>query len=184
MNESEEERHARLSSALAKSDANATTRLLRLQYRPAAAGTVTDRIVAVDRSRGYQFVRVLCQALQGKVKLAVVCERHVERGGVSFSPGTAPFRLVAVKQLLKECIRRHCTVDGHRVQENAMNEVAVLQRLNAPGHRNVLRLIDFLADDENFFVITEYLENGELFDALSSTTDNESLTKSMFPVQG
>ena len=52
-----------------------------------------------------------------------------------------------------------------------------MQLLGVPGHDNVLHLIDFLDDATNYYVVTEFLAGGELFDVLRLTTDNEELTR-------
>jgi calcium-dependent protein kinase len=42
-------------------------------------------------------------------------------------------------------------------------ELDVLQKVN---HVHIMRVIQILEDDENFYVVTEFLRGGELFDRI------------------
>ena len=43
-----------------------------------------------------------------------------------------------------------------------------LQTLQACSHPNIIRVIELLEDSDNYFIVTEVLEGGELFDKLIS----------------
>jgi len=123
-------------------------------------------LCAVDSRIGYQFIRTLQNALMGKVKSAVVCTPMAD--GSFAAPSAPPYKLVAVKQLFKECIAKGVTLDGKRVKEDPMMEVAVLTYLGDPGHTNVLRLLNFLEDEVYYYFVYELLNGGELFDQIAA----------------
>jgi serine/threonine protein kinase len=140
---------------------------------PLSDGSYAQQLVASDGSAAYQFLRTLQEALMGKVKSAVVCARA---GGAAWAPPApgAPHTLVAVKQLLKSCVRERRTRAGKPVQEDPLREVAVLRMLQARAgagaaaaadvaQRHVMRLISFLEDEKYFFIVYEFLDGGELF---------------------
>jgi serine/threonine protein kinase len=123
-------------------------------------------LCAVDSRICYQFIRTLQNALMGKVKSAVVCTPMAD--GSFAAPSAPPYKLVAVKQLFKECIAKGVTLDGKRVKEDPMMEVAVLTYLGDPGHTNVLRLLNFLEDEVYYYFVYELLNGGELFDQIAA----------------
>ena len=59
-----------------------------------------------------------------------------------------------------------------------MNEVSVLKKLvikyknilinNLKDHPNILRIYEYFEDDKNFYIISELLTGGELFEKISS----------------
>jgi len=44
-----------------------------------------------------------------------------------------------------------------------MNEVEILKEID---HPNVLRIYEFYQDHNNFYIVTEFCEGGELFDQI------------------
>lgn len=44
------------------------------------------------------------------------------------------------------------------------NEIDILKQLD---HPNIVRIFEFYQDKSNFFLITEYIEGGELFDKIT-----------------
>ena len=132
---------------------------------PLADGlSVAQQLIAADETVAFQFVRTLQEALMGKVKSAVVCARA--GGSFAAPPAGAPQTLVAIKQLLKSCVRERRTRAGKPVQEDPLREVAVLRKLQAApggGCEHVMRLLAFLEDEKYYFIVYEYLDNGELF---------------------
>ena len=62
--------------------------------------------------------------------------------------------IVAIKQLPKKSIREH----------KVMTEVEILRL--AGEHRNIIGFRDLFQDDENWFIVMEMAEGGELFDRL------------------
>lgn len=103
----------------------------------------------------------------GKVKSAVVCA-PAAGGAFAPPPAGAPFTLVAVKQLIKACVRERRTRLGKAVQEDPLNEVAVMALLREPGHANVMRLLHFFEDEKYLYIVYEYLNAGELFEQVSA----------------
>ena len=48
-------------------------------------------------------------------------------------------------------------------QDQLINEVNLLKEID---HPNVLSIYEFYQDDQNFYIVTELCEGGELFDFL------------------
>lgn len=58
---------------------------------------------------------------------------------------------------------RRCTAAGDSLLEDAANEVRFMERLNSPGHPNVLKLLDVCEDELNLWVVLEFCTGGELW---------------------
>lgn len=138
---------------------------------PLADGSsVAQQLIAADDTVAFQFVRTLQEALMGKVKSAVVCMRV--GGNFVAPPSGAPQTLVAIKQLLKSCVRERRTRAGKPVQEDPLREVAVLRALQVSpgvGSEHVMRLLAFLEDEKYYFIVYEFLDSGELFAQVQAT---------------
>jgi serine/threonine protein kinase len=96
----------------------------------------------------------------GKVKSAIVCTQGAD--GRWQPHRDSP--LLAVKQVYKWCIHQGTTLDGRHVREDPRLEMSIMHRLSVPGHRNVLRLIALLEDEECYYMVLEFLDGGELFE--------------------
>ena len=48
--------------------------------------------------------------------------------------------------------------------QSLTNEIEILKQLD---HPNIVRLFEFYQDKLNFYLITEYIEGGELFDKIT-----------------
>jgi hypothetical protein len=117
------------------------------------------------------------QALMGKVKQAVRCVRQANGEWVMSQPP----QVVAVKQLYKVCISRGVTMQGHRVKENPLQEAGVLMHLSSSGgHPNVLRMLDMMEDNDCLYIVLEFLQGGELFDAVAHGQMNEDRARDYF----
>lgn len=80
---------------------------------------------------------VVCR-LMGKVRAAVELQRTPEGGWML--PQAPTHR--AIKEISKECLTKHVTLRGVRVQEDPLAEVRVLRHLSQPApHPNVLQVI-------------------------------------------
>ena len=93
-------------------------------------------------------VKTLADCLMGKVKAAKVLHRSA--GGEWVDTGN----MVAIKILLKSCIRNKTTRDGRRIQENPSQEILAMKFLH--GHPHVLQLQDLMSDHEHVFVVLEF----------------------------
>ena len=51
--------------------------------------------------------------------------------------------------------------------ENLMNEIRVLGKMD---HPNIVKIFEFYQDKAFFYIITEFLEGGELFDKITKIT--------------
>lgn len=91
----------------------------------------------------YQIERFLGQGSTGKVMLA----HHKETK-----------RKVAIKIIPKIAFTSH-----QNLQSTVQRKVALM---SLTKHSNIIELIEVLESDNNFYVIFEYAENGELFDYL------------------
>ncbi|KDO21169.1 CAMK/CAMK1 protein kinase [Saprolegnia parasitica CBS 223.65] len=68
-----------------------------------------------------------------------------------------PGKLCAVKIFKKETLSAQDDAD-------ILSEVRILRKLN---HRNVLRLVDFYSEPKYYYLVTEYVEGGELFERIA-----------------
>jgi calcium-dependent protein kinase len=59
-------------------------------------------------------------------------------------------------------IRKH-EVSKDYIQ-SLLNEIEILKQLD---HPNIVRIYEFYRDKQNFYLITEYIEGGELFDKIA-----------------
>lgn len=50
-------------------------------------------------------------------------------------------------------------------QNNFEEEINIIKTLD---HPNIYKIFEFYSDDDNYYLITEYLEGGELFEFISS----------------
>ena len=48
--------------------------------------------------------------------------------------------------------------------DSLINEIDILKQLD---HPNIVKIYEFYQDKLNFYLITEYIEGGELFDKIS-----------------
>lgn len=54
------------------------------------------------------------------------------------------------------------------------NEISIMK---AVDHPNILKLFEFFEDEEHFYIITEYCDGGQLFEAIlkrKTFTENEA----------
>lgn len=69
-------------------------------------------------------------------------------------------RTTKLKRVIKRIYKNRFTKD---LNESIMNEIEILSKID---HTNVIKIIEFFEDDHNIFLITEFLEGGELYDKL------------------
>jgi serine/threonine protein kinase len=55
------------------------------------------------------------------------------------------------------------TANGRGLAEAVLHEAAILDSLN---HKNVVKFIDFFEEDDNFYLVTERMYGGDLFDRM------------------
>ena len=53
---------------------------------------------------------------------------------------------------------------SYGLMEELMNEIEILKKMD---HPNIVKLYEFYQDKLNFFLITEYIDGGELFDKIT-----------------
>jgi Protein kinase domain len=117
------------------------------------------QFLRLNNGKCYRFVRVICQALMGKVKAAVECERNINGQWIPIQP----YRMIAIKQLYKWCVENGYTTDGRPVKEDPLNEIAILSAISNPGHQNIMQLYDVVHDELHIYILMELLDGGELF---------------------
>jgi len=118
--------------------------------------------------RAYEIVRTEKDCLMGKVVAAVELEPvDASRGLYRMPSSLARMRYVAIKILSRVCMERGVTRGGHPVLETPLSEVAIMRALSAPGHDNVLRMLDLLADEACLYIVSEHV-GCELFDEVAA----------------
>ena len=69
-------------------------------------------------------------------------------------------RVTGIQRVIKRIFKNRFTKD---LNESIMNEIKILSKMD---HLNILKIIEYFEDEHNIFLITEYLEGGELYDRL------------------
>ena len=73
------------------------------------------------------------------------------------------------RTLSKRCLKVYNKKKMVNTNQNRFEEE--LQIIKELDHPNIFRIFEFYKDEENYYLITEYLEGGELFDFISVTKD-------------
>ncbi|CAM9300834.1 unnamed protein product [Ascophyllum nodosum] len=119
-------------------------------------------IVETGSGRTWLFERSIRKAIYGEVWRAVEVEIIDDRYIVQYDE-EGRTRRVAVKRMPWECINR---LRGQRA-EDPMNEIAALALVSDPGHANILRQEAILEDGRVVYLVTPFVDGGELFDWVS-----------------
>ncbi|KAJ6241832.1 protein kinase [Anaeramoeba flamelloides] len=101
--------------------------------------------------KNYEFVSTIDETRLGKIRIG----KHLITN-----------RKVVVKSLEKKKVQLE---NGAR--ERLVREVKILKIVE---HPHIVRLLEFLQDEKNWYIVTEYLEHGELFDFIVA---HEKLTE-------
>ncbi|KAJ3443244.1 protein kinase [Anaeramoeba flamelloides] len=101
--------------------------------------------------KNYEFVSTIGETRLGKIRIG----KHLITN-----------RKVVVKSLEKKKVQLE---NGAR--ERLVREVKILKIVE---HPHIVRLLEFLQDEKNWYIVTEYLEHGELFDFIVA---HEKLTE-------
>jgi len=113
--------------------------------------------------KSYLLGKTLADCLMGKVKLAQV--HSLAADGSRQDQGTA----VAIKVMLKSCIRGKVTRDGRRVAENPEEEIQAMMFMGR--HPHLLNLEALASDEEHVFLVMELAPGGDLFGRVSLNTN-------------
>eukprot|EP00475_Leptophrys_vorax_P004616 TRINITY_DN12759_c0_g1_i1.p1 TRINITY_DN12759_c0_g1~~TRINITY_DN12759_c0_g1_i1.p1 ORF type:complete len:251 (+),score=53.55 TRINITY_DN12759_c0_g1_i1:58-753(+) len=85
---------------------------------------------------------------------------------------------VAVKVLSKKAVAKRSSLNGKLVAENIFDEVSILSRLQ--GIDGVIELVDTTQDDEYFYIVTKFEQNGDLLDLVKSHLLDEAHIRHVF----
>ena len=82
----------------------------------------------------------------------------------------ALYSIKKVTNNLSGCVRsmkeiKKAFIDLQEDEKNFMKEIAILRSLD---HPNILKIFEFYQQEKYFYLITEYCENGDLFDKIQS----------------
>lgn len=99
------------------------------------------------------------------LKILSIVRTHARLGGEG--PRRGDPRLTPHAALRQAHVRARRTMDGHRVDEDALQEMAFMQQLSNPGHPNLLRLFECLEDRRHYYMVMEFVDGGELYDVLN-----------------
>lgn len=66
-----------------------------------------------------------------------------------------------VKRCIKKISKKNFTSD---TTENVMNEIKILQET---VHPNIIKIVEYYESTRSLYIVTEYLEGGELFDKIT-----------------
>ncbi|CAE7939746.1 CRK1, partial [Symbiodinium sp. KB8] len=131
-------------------------------------------VIAFPAVRKYSLSKQLIDPMMGKMYAGTRLTRKTE---------DAAWRQdgeVAVKALLKECVLLRRRMDnGHAIpQEDALKEMAVMQRIH--GHAHLMGALDVLEDAENVFMVMPY--GADLLDTINVMPVHhmEEVVKSIF----
>ncbi|MFN9906609.1 MAG: protein kinase domain-containing protein, partial [bacterium] len=62
--------------------------------------------------------------------------------------------------------------------QTIINEINLLKSLD---HPNIMKIYEYFADEQQFYIVSEYCEGGELFDFIQSRgTMNETIIATIF----
>ena len=86
-------------------------------------------------------------------------------------------RILKMKHLKTDEIRACKVINKNRVQtgfseDDIINEIEILKSVE---HMNIIKIFEFFSDEQNYYIITEYCEKGDLFDNLDKLEINEFL---------
>ncbi len=148
------------------------SRLPTLQPHRAVAtteNTLTGSVTFLDcpaAGVSYQLGKTLAECLMGKVKLAQ--KFTLTAADVRQDTGVA----VAIKIMLKSCIRGKVTRDGRRVAENPEEEIQAMLFLGA--HPYLLNLQTLATDEQHVFLVMDLAPGGDLFGKVSQSVSPPS----------
>ena len=117
------------------------------------------------KSRFYDEYELLRELRNGSCATVHEC-RHKETGDV-----------FAVKIVRRAKLR-------HSEDEFVLNEVSIMQSLSSVHDKHVVQAIDFYEEEDFFYLVREYMSEGNVFDRLSKKTkytekDAKELTRSL-----
>ena len=95
-----------------------------------------EKAEPTNPSSRFHSMRTLRETLQGNVMFGIDCETGEH---------------VVLKLSSKAAVFRQESMAGDKIMEDPINEVRLLEQLRTPGHRHVVRLIDSLEDEENYW---------------------------------
>ncbi|KAJ3433777.1 protein kinase [Anaeramoeba flamelloides] len=101
--------------------------------------------------QNYEFVSVMSETRLGKIRIG---KHKITK------------RQVVIKSLEKKKVQLE-----NGAKERLKREVKILKIVE---HPHIVRLLEFLQDEKNWYIVTEYLEHGELFDFIVA---HEKLTE-------
>lgn len=94
-----------------------------------------------------------------------ISENYEIKTGLGEGAFSFVFLAVSKKTGLQRCIKKiskkYFSDDQN---ESIMNEVLILQQLN---HPNIIKIIEYYESNRSLYIITEFLNGGELFDKIS-----------------
>lgn len=127
---------------------------------PGARPRECEILVAPESDLTLLLARPLREAIYGTVWYAL--QVALEGGGVfrRLLNERGRLREFAVKRMPRDAIEERPPGGG----ENPMQEIAVLSMMRNPGHPNVLQMVDALADETSIFLVTPFIDGGEMFD--------------------
>lgn len=100
----------------------------------------------------YEMGSYLKKSLQGEIRLAINKETSA---------------YVAIKVCKKELIDTKKSLSGANVSEDVRNEARLMEYLNTPGHRNVLKVVESFETEESYYLVMEYASRGEFYEIVS-----------------
>eukprot|EP00474_Spongospora_subterranea_P009696 CRZ10154.1 hypothetical protein [Spongospora subterranea] len=105
--------------------------------------------------------------------------RSTLQGNIMFGIDKETGHHVALKLSSKTAVFKQESLTGDRVIEDPINEMRLLEQLGNPGHRHVIRLLETLEDDENYWMALEFASGGELLDLIyqSGRLDEQTASK-------
>ncbi|CAM9514750.1 unnamed protein product [Scytosiphon promiscuus] len=153
----------------------AVLRRVNLADKPEGVREPRELLTSVDSGLTWMFVRSLRTALYGSVWDAL--EIQEEPGGyytIRRNEQGLEIRL-AVKRMPWKNIREL------ELKEDPLHEIAALSRLRNPGHPHVLKLVEALTDGLTLYVLTPFIDGGEMFDWVANTgASAEETVKPLF----
>ena len=117
-------------------------------------------------SRSFLLGKTLADCLMGKVKLAR--QHTLGADGSRSDTGVA----VAIKVMLKSCIRGRVTRDGRPVAENPEEEIQAMMFLGP--HPHLLNLQALATDEAHVFLVMDLAPGGDLFGRVSMNAQPQS----------
>ena len=123
-----------------------------------------DTTTTNDEIRAYWPIRKLQRSLYGDVYSCLLLQPHrgqeaqrtaAETQGIDSIVWESTEEFVAIKRQRRDKFGQHA--------DDPEMEIAVMQFLGA-HHPNVLGLVEALQDDEYLYLVTQYCQNGDLFD--------------------